>query len=155
VPSAEAGAACPPVDAHGWHARDLPRLTPAERRRLTALALHQYRSTRGPLSPAAGPLRALRETVRLGRRHARRTALLLMPEGSAFRDLLPPDARARLTALLRQLAAEEGAALVDARAWVEDEGFWDGHHLLPRGAAAFTRRLAREALPALLAAERF
>jgi hypothetical protein len=34
--------------------------------------------------------------------------------------------------------------LLDGRTWLTEDDFWDGHHLLPRGAAAFTARFERE-----------
>ena len=40
--------------------------------------------------------------------------------------------------------------MIDAREWVPDVGFSDGHHLLPAGATTFTDRLGREALIPLL-----
>jgi hypothetical protein len=40
--------------------------------------------------------------------------------------------------------------LIDARDWVDDDGFWDGHHMLPAGAAQFTHRFEREALQPLV-----
>jgi hypothetical protein len=46
---------------------------------------------------------------------------------------------------LGRLCRESGAAWVDARSWVADDLFFDNHHLLGRGAAAFTERFGREA----------
>jgi hypothetical protein len=44
--------------------------------------------------------------------------------------------------------------LVDARDWVGEKDMLDSHHLLPRGAASFTRRLGREVIrPHLARAE--
>jgi hypothetical protein len=68
-----------------------------------------------------------------------------MPEGEAFRQWYPPGAGERLDAYVRGLADEFGVPVIDARRWMRDEDFWDGHHLLPGGAAAFSRRLALEA----------
>ena len=50
------------------------------------------------------------------------------------------------------LAREYGVSVVDARAWVPDDGFMDGHHLLPEGATTFTKRLGTEVLQPMLAA---
>jgi hypothetical protein len=78
--------------------------------------------------------------------------LVLMPESPAFRDLYPPDALRTLAAYLDGLTAEYAVPVLDARTWVGEDGFWDGHHLLPAGAVAFSRRLGREARPFLRAA---
>jgi hypothetical protein len=77
-------------------------------------------------------------------------ALLLMPEGSKFRALYSPDARRQIDAFLAGLAAAHGTPVIDAQTWVGDDGFFDLHHLLPEGAAVFTRRLGRDAILPLL-----
>jgi hypothetical protein len=77
--------------------------------------------------------------------------LVLMPESPAFRDLYPPAALRTLAAYLDGLTGEYAVPLLDARTWVGEDGFWDGHHLLPAGAVAFSHRLGREARPFLRA----
>jgi hypothetical protein len=93
---------------------------------------------------------ALRAILERCRREHIRAAVLLMPEGTAFRKLYAPGAWDQIGAFLGELSAEYGAPVIDARAWVGDGGFFDTHHLLPEGAAVFTARLAREALEPLL-----
>jgi hypothetical protein len=44
-----------------------------------------------------------------------------------------------------------GLPVIDAREWMGEEDFIDGHHLLPDGAAAFTRRFGAEALAPVFA----
>jgi hypothetical protein len=144
----------PPTDRHGWHAHALPGLTPAEYQRHADLARWQYRECFGDLRLAAGPARALRDLLDGCRRQRIPAALVLMPEGSEFRALYPPAVSRGIERFLAGLAREEHVALVDARTWVEDAGFWDGHHLLPSGATAFTDRFEREALRPLLAVDR-
>jgi hypothetical protein len=79
--------------------------------------------------------------------------LVLMPESPAFRDLYPPGALRTLAVYLDGLTAEYAVPVLDARTWVGEDGFWDGHHLLPAGAVAFSRRLGREARPFLRAGQ--
>ena len=67
--------------------------------------------------------------------------LVLMPESRAFRGLYGPGADDRLRAVLP-------AGVVDAREWLPDDAFNDGHHMLARGAEAFTDRLGREVVAA-------
>lgn len=103
-----------------------------------------------PGGPAAGALREL-----VGRCHAAGVPvrLVLMPEGSVFRQWLPPAGEARLTAFLTNLSAECDVPVIDARSWLPDSDFYDGHHMFARGAEAFTDRLGREVVaPALAAA---
>jgi hypothetical protein len=47
---------------------------------------------------------------------------------------------------VRRLARELSVPLVDARTWIDDDGFSDGHHALPSGADQYTERFAREVL---------
>ena len=77
-------------------------------------------------------------------------ALVLMPEGPSFRALYPARAWPEVRAWVGSLSARQAAPLVDARAWLPEEEFLDSHHLLPGGAARFTRRLGREFLLPLL-----
>ena len=69
-----------------------------------------------------------------------------MPESSAFRGWYPPGAGPAVAAYLGGLSREYGVPWTDARAWLADEHFVDGHHLLAGGAAAFSERFGREML---------
>jgi hypothetical protein len=73
-------------------------------------------------------------------------ALILMPEGSRFRQLYPPGAWEQTCTLLTTY----GLPIINAREWMADEDFLDGQHLLPDGATRFTQRLGREAILPLL-----
>src|SRR5262249_53567033 len=86
----------------------------------------------------------------LCRREGIAAALLWMPEAGDFRAWYPPAAEAQISAFLAELSRGCGAPLIDARGWAADEDFADAHHLLPCGAAAFSARLCRDALPPLL-----
>jgi hypothetical protein len=141
----------PTTDGHGWHDHFLPGLTPAERRRYADLARGQYRDCFGDFRLAGGPARALGDLLDCCGRERLPAALVLMPEATAFRALYPPAVLGGIERFLADLSREKHVPLIDARTWVEDGGFWDGHHLLPEGAAVFTERFAREALRPLLA----
>jgi hypothetical protein len=75
--------------------------------------------------------------------------LVLMPEASAFRALYTAEVRCGIDGTLDKFRRDWHVPLIDARTWVADADFWDGHHLLPPGAMAFTQHLAREMLPLL------
>lgn len=147
VPSGQRLEAAHGTDAHGW----LPPnggLAPNPIKLAKQLAhyrpwVENWRA--GPWTDAA-----LRDTLARCRERGVPAALVLMPEGSAFRELLPPDARARLAAYAAGLTREFGCALVDARGWLADDQFVDGHHMLRPAARAFTARLAAEGIEPLL-----
>jgi hypothetical protein len=86
--------------------------------------------------------RAQRELLELCRRERIAVTLMLLPEGSAFRDWYPPEVRARSEAHLDRLCRDYGVRRIDARDWAPDDALLDGFHLMPDGAAAFTARLA-------------
>ena len=54
-----------------------------------------------------------------------------------------------IDAYLARLSVEGAVPVVDARRWIEDAAFSDGHHLLPDGAAAFTQRFNHDMLQPL------
>ncbi len=147
-PNDKAGA----LDDHGWQPFG-ESLTPRQRQERTAFALGQYEGCVADFRLAAGPERALRDLLDLCRREGIRTALVLMPEGPAFRALYPAETKAAIDAFVRGLADKYGVPLVDARTWADELGeaaFWDSHHLHADGAAFFTERFGREVVRPLL-----
>jgi hypothetical protein len=126
------------VPVHDVSASQRRRYTDAAVRRFSAgAAFDHFR-----LSPKAAA--ALHDLLALCRKEGIEARLILMPEADEFRSLYSPEMVAGCIAYLDQLRREWGVGLIDAREWVADEGFSDGHHLLPAGAAAFTDRLSRE-----------
>lgn len=136
------------LDDSGWCPLPDAEVPAAEYRRRAAQVTQSFplRATRVPTARD----RALRELLGLCRRLRIVAALLLMPEGSDFRKSYAPAARAALEEYLGRLQREFGVPVIDARGWVDDRGFADSIHLLPRGAAAFTTRLGSEVLQPLL-----
>lgn len=130
-------------DPTGWVAimfdRSLQAIAVENARKSFSRYYHKYRL--GGVSCTA-----LRALVARCRQEEIPLALVLMPEGSAFRSLYSPRVQHQLWPWLEQLQRESGVALVNAQCWVPDELFSDSHHLLPEGADVFTRRLEREVL---------
>jgi hypothetical protein len=167
-----AAAALVPVYSQRFHALRLgwTRLLPAEmryrldlvgdfrcsvpaRRRAEALEsarrgfegnLHDFR--------LGGPgCRALEELLGRLRASGVPAALVLMPEGPAFRSWYPPDTWRQVEGYLARLEGEFAAPLLNLRGWIDEEGeFNDSHHLTAEGADRFSARLARDALAPLL-----
>lgn len=116
----------------------------SERRRLTDDAHRRYAAALHDFSVAEVANRALRELLQTCRRQRIDVVLFLMPEASEFRGWYPPATRCRLSSYLDALQREHGVPLIDAGDWIDDAEFSDGHHLLARGATAFTQRFAAE-----------
>jgi hypothetical protein len=94
---------------------------------------------------------ALRELLASCRESGVPTGLVLMPEGPAFRSwYAPPDSWPKFQDRMEQIGREEGAQLIVAREWIDEDDFLDSHHLLPRGAEKFSERLGREYIAPLL-----
>ncbi len=137
-------------DRTGWVAMKPDLNAPPGRAR----ALHEF--TRGVYEPGlrdfalAGPqCRALRAILADCRGHGVPAALVLLPESTALRSWFGRESLARLEAFLADLRDGHGVPLIDARAWVGDDGFGDDLHLHSGGADVLSRRLGRE-LAALL-----
>jgi hypothetical protein len=115
-----------------------------ERRTLTADAYRRYHRKLQDFHIAPAADRPLRELLDLCQAQGIRVMLFLMPEASEFRAWYPPAAVTQLSAYLAALQREYGIPLIDARGWIADEDFYDGHHLLLHGATAFTHRFGAE-----------
>lgn len=84
---------------------------------------------------------AVRDTVSRCRARGATPVLLLSAESSEFRNWygLSP-----VSVWATEFARECGVRLIDAREWLPDAMFADGHHPTADGATAFTARLAEE-----------
>ncbi len=114
---------------------------PADRARRFAQTKAEYEAILRDYRPGGPAIAALRELLDRCRDAGVPVRLVLMPESGEFRALYGPGADARLAAVLP-------ADVVDAREWLPDDAFNDGHHMLARGAEAFTDRLGREVVAA-------
>lgn len=86
---------------------------------------------------------ALRDSLRTCREHDIPAALYLMPESAEFRSWYPAAMTDEINRFVRTIAAEFDVLVIDARNWIDDREFSDGHHLLATGAAQFTELLAQ------------
>jgi len=119
-------------------------IAPGERARRTAIQHGTYGPTVRTLHVGPGADGALRDALRLCRDNGIAPVLLLAPEGTDFRGWYDTARLKAFEAYLDDLVWEYGARLIDARGWLADDAFTDGHHPLRRGAVAFTARLVEE-----------
>ena len=141
---------CGPTDPHGYQPYFPDGIDAKRQAYYFDVARLQYGPAFGDFRLADRPALALKDLLDFCQQQRITVALVLMPEGSAFRALYPPAMRQGLEACLSKLSARRGIPVIDARAWVDEDGFWDTHHALPAGAAVFTERLVRQGLQPLL-----
>jgi hypothetical protein len=132
------------TDDAGWLRSELQTVTPEQYRYGLTRMREEYRDKFDGLRFDGAPANALRDSLDFCARQRLQAAVVLMPESSEFRSWYSPAAQAELSELLGRLTQQYAMPLIDARQWLGDESFTDGHHLLPSGAAAFTRRLGNE-----------
>ncbi len=77
--------------------------------------------------------------------------MVVLPEGKSFAISIRSPPFKRCGPYLDGIRRECRVEVVDARDWVGDEGFMDGHHLLPAGATVFSRRLGHDVVQPRLA----
>jgi hypothetical protein len=130
------------LDPYGWWHQPAPET--AARRRAVAEVRKGYAHLINHLRMNRLLDRALREMVDLCRREGIEVRLLLMPEAKEFRGWYRPAARRQFDAYFARLSRECAVPVIDARDWIDDALFADGHHLLDCGAVAFTERFGRE-----------
>jgi len=133
-------------DAWGWHRIMEEALTPEMFAQGAAHTRREYGKILATLRPGGDAGRALRDTLALANDHGIPVRLVLMPEATWFREMYPLEVLTRFDRWVHDLARDAGTPVTDARGWIPDSGFADGHHLLPGGAAKFTDRLTREVI---------
>ncbi len=134
-------------DEGGWLA--MPHVSAEFQRALLAISRAETLENFQGFQLARRHLDVLRETVELARAERMIPALVLMPEGPAYRGWYPPPVWEQIEAGLRGLAEGCRVPLIDLRTSVAESDFIDSHHLYPEGAAIFTRLLARRIEPLL------
>ncbi|MDB5309151.1 MAG: hypothetical protein JWO38_3353 [Gemmataceae bacterium] len=103
-----------------------------------------YKMTGEPTHP--GMEAAFCELVDLCNLEGLRHVVVWVPESSFIRTSYHPDGTWRVAAFIERLRTTHRAEVVDARDWLTDPEFMDGHHPNPAGAHAYTTRLDREVL---------
>ena len=97
-----------------------------------------------------GSDRALRDLLRQCRDMRIAVVMVRTPESKAFRAGYEPAALATLAVYEAELTREFGVRVIDAREWLPDEDFEDGHHPLLSGQLHFTDRVYRDVLVPLV-----
>jgi hypothetical protein len=141
-------------DPTGWSTPIVSSVTPEQYAAGLKRAAGEYSAILADMHPTGGGARALEDLLKLCRESDIPVTLVLMPESVGFRSLYSPATTDRLYRFLNQLHEEYRCGLVDARDWLPDSAFTDGHHMLQSGAEAFSDRLLREAIPPQLRARR-
>jgi hypothetical protein len=98
-----------------------------------------------------GADRAFHDLLRSCKEAGVGVVVLRTPESSTFRGVYQPSALATLDAYLAEMKRDYGVRVVDAREWLPDTEFEDGHHPLLPGQTRFTDRLYGEVLVPMVA----
>jgi hypothetical protein len=138
-------------DEFGWGAPFQESVTPTEFATGFKQAHGEYADILAMLEPTGGGARALVDTVDLCRERGIAVRLVLMPESSHFRAMYPPEAERKVYEFLDRVCREHGCTLVNARHWLPDDAFWDGHHMVKPGAVLFTDMLAKDSIEPFVA----
>jgi hypothetical protein len=134
------------IDEYGWE----PRLTRQDSQPMKALAHRQYDFCYRDFHLSEEQVRVLEANIAFCQRQGIQMVLLLMPEGSEFRNLCSPEMNASVEGMLGRMRDKYQVPVVDARTWVADEMFIDMHHLLIEGSIVFSERLSQEVIGPML-----
>jgi hypothetical protein len=94
--------------------------------------------------------RALRDLISWSLKEGIGVTVLLTPESSRLRALYTAEAQQAIARYCEDLESRFGITVIDARTWLEDDGFFDGHHLLRAGSIRLTHRLEARVLRPLV-----
>jgi hypothetical protein len=132
-----------PYSHDRWGCRCADYLTPKQQASCVRMA-RDYIPSLYHFRMGDGPQRALRDLLACcGREHIK-VVLVLMPESTEFRSWYRPECLTAMNQMLTQMHADWGVPVIDARQWLDDGDFTDGHHPAESGANLFTSRLLAE-----------
>lgn len=134
-------------DERGWCAMPDQVRTPERLESALKTARSEYESLLGQFQIGGASCRALEELLETCRQEQIATALVVMPEGDAFRSWYPQQAWRQIEERLSELSARFSAPLINGREWVSEEQFVDSHHLVCSGAQRFSKRLGERVIP--------
>lgn len=134
------------LDRWGGLAIEFPSADDEQFERRLAAAIREYAPAFEGYRITEAPDRAVRELLATCRLEGIEPTLFLMPEENRFLAAYPPQSRLEIEAYLATLHEDFGCPVFDATHWCEAADFSDGHHLLARGAQAFSRRFGADVL---------
>lgn len=134
------------LDPRGWLPYPLDDVTDEARAAGIERARGEYVGRLAHFAVGGMSRRALRDLVKVCESRGVRVAFYLTPEGPAFRSWYTPESRAAVAALVAEVRVL--APVFDATDGFTEADFADSHHVLKRGAARFSRKLADEHLRA-------
>jgi len=123
-----------------------PWMPDAERQAEDARVSGGYAAILANFAIDPGADRALRDLLGACAAAGTRAVVIRTPESTTFRAGYQTSALEALETYAEGLTREFGVRVVDARAWLADDEFEDGHHPLLGGQRNFTERLHREVL---------
>jgi hypothetical protein len=133
------------LEPDGWLPYFYDTVSDADRAAKLAEAKAQYAGYfAGEFRVAPLPDRVYRDLLAVCRDRGIRVGFVVMPESPTFRAFYPPAARTAVADYLAGLTRDHGVPVFDARDWLPDGAFADGHHLMRHGAEAFSRRFGTE-----------
>ncbi len=133
----------------GWQPYE-ERLTPEKHVKQLESAKSGHFENLNKMELGHAAVAALRETLALCKREGILAVVVLTAENSDFRSWYGPAALRAVEELIQISKHGADGRVIDARAWMPDAAFADGHHMYDLAAPSYTSRLTRELiLPAL------
>lgn len=126
--------------------------TPEQLQKALQHARERYQPVLATFRLSQKALDVIGETVEAARSEGMTVALVLMPEGPAFRSWYPPGTWSDVSAALEKLSQKHQTSLIDLREALDEEDLFDSHHATHEGARKLTGKLARRIEPLLRAA---
>ncbi len=130
-------------DQWGWHCVG-DSVTPAKHKEWLEAMEQSFLPQLRDFAVSDESNRAMAEILDLCKAQKIDAFLIWMPESSEFQAMYPPQANRAVRDFLEEYKTKYGVKVIDARSWISDDKFLDGHHMLSGGAAEFTRRRTGE-----------
>jgi hypothetical protein len=136
-------------DPTGWHPWADP-ITPESYKKNLEVAYHEHFENLQTIEVGQVALKAYAEIFAICKEHGIVAVAVITPEATDFRAWYGKNAKIATAILMEAASQGTDGHVVDAREWLPDSVFADGHHVSRGAALMYSSRLSREALiPAL------